>query len=121
MIRRNSFILLMSGSSVLLLGAGLLGNQALFGALIGYWIGVGCSVWVQREAALSIELELKPALRRMRRGFFGRLGVVTTAVVAVARFQREWLLFLALGIAVGVILSIITIAINMLRGEGGDK
>lgn len=121
-MKRSSFVVLMLGTAgILIFGAGLMGNQDFYGVLIGYWMGFGYTVWIHWESVRSSELETKLALRRMRRGFLGRLGMVTLVVVAVARFQADWLFHLALGIAIGVILSIITVAIHMFRGEGGDK
>ena len=119
---RSSFVVLMAGSAcILIFGAGLLGSQAFYGALIGYWMGFGFTVWVYKETMQIADLEMAPVLRRMRRGWLGRLGAVTLAVVVIARFQADWLMYFAFGIAVGVILSIITAAIHTYRREGGDK
>ena len=47
------------------------------------------------------------AIRRMRRSFFVRLGIITLVVVGVARFQKVWLPSFTIGIAVGILLSLI--------------
>lgn len=121
MIARSSFIMLMAGSALILIGVNFLGNQALYGALIGYWVGFVYTEWIYRETVRSSRMELKQALRRVRWGTLGRFGAVTIIVIAVARFHKDWLFFMAVGIAIGMILSIITVAIHMIRNEGGDK
>jgi membrane protein YqaA with SNARE-associated domain len=98
-----------------------MGRQAYLGGLIGYWVGFGYTVWIYRETQRSTELDIHLALKRMRRSLMARLGMVTLAVAVVARFRMNWLLSLALGIATGVIVSFITVAIHSLRGERGDK
>jgi len=118
---KSSFIALWIGTACILLGIAVVGNSTLLGSLVGYWAGFGYTVWVYRDTMSSSELDLKPALSRMRRGFISRLGMVTLVVIAVHRFQESWLLSLALGIAVGVIVSFITVAIHRIHGERGDK
>jgi membrane protein YqaA with SNARE-associated domain len=118
---KSSFIALMSGTACILLAVALMGRQAYLGGLIGYWVGFGYTVWIYRETQRSTELDIHLALKRMRRSLMARLGMVTLAVAVVARFRMNWLLSLALGIATGVIVSFITVAIHSLRGERGDK
>ena len=99
-----------------------MGQPNFLGSLIGYWVGFAYTVWVYRDTQSSSELDIRAALSRMRRSFFSRLGMVTLVVVVVARFREGWLLSLALGIAVGVIVSFITVAIHRIHGErGGEK
>jgi len=118
---KSSFIALFSGTACILLGIALTGYQTFFGGLVGYWVGFGYTVWIYRETQRSSELDIQTALIRMRRSLMARLGVVTLVVVIVARVQSKWLLSLALGIATGVIVSFITVAIHKLHGERGDK
>ncbi|MCO1601519.1 hypothetical protein [Desulfosporosinus nitroreducens] len=118
---RSSFIALLSGTACMLIGVALTGRQVFFGSLLGYWAGFGYTLWLHREAVLSSELDIQSAIKRMRRNFMARLGMVTLIVVAVARFQSSWLFTLALGIVTGVIISFIIVAIQKNYGERGDK
>jgi len=118
---KTSKIAFWSGTACILLGIAVTGYQNLLGSLIGYWTGFGYSLWVYRDTMLSSELDLRTAISRMRRGFFSRLGMVTLVVIAVDRFQEKWLLTLTFGIAVGVIVSFITVAMHRINGERGDK
>jgi membrane protein YqaA with SNARE-associated domain len=118
---KSSFIALWSGTAFILLGIALTGQQSYLGSLVGYWVGFGYTEWIRIETLRSSELDVRSALNRMRRGLLARLGIVTLVVVTVARFQASWLFSLAIGIATGVILSFIIVAINKINGERGDK
>lgn len=118
---KSSIIALWSGTACILLGIAISGRQSYLGSLVGYWVGFGYIIWIHRETQRSSELEIRSALKRMRRGLVARLGMVTLVVVTVARFQTSWLFSLAIGIAAGVIISFIIVAINKIHGERGDK
>ena len=118
---KNSKIALWSGTACILLGIAITGQQSYLGSLVGYWVGFGYIIWINRETQRSSELEIGSALKRMRRGLVARLGMVTLVFVAVARFQTSWLFSLAVGIAAGVIVSFITATIHTIHGERGDK
>ena len=118
---KSSLIAFWSGTTCILLWIAITGQQSYLGSLVGYWVGFGYIIWIYRETQRSSELEIHSALKRMRRGLVARLGVVTLVVVTVARFQASWLFSLAIGIAAGVILSFIIVAISKINGERGDK
>ena len=118
---KSSIIALWSGTACILLGIAITGQQSYLGSLVGYWAGFGYIIWIHHETQRSSELEIGSALKRMRRGLFSRLGMVTLVVVTVARFKASWLFSLAIGIATGVIVSFIIVAINKINGERGDK
>lgn len=118
---RISFIAIMSGTACILLGIALTGKADFFGSLLGYWVGFGYTLWFHREALLCSELDIQPAIKRMRRNLFARLGMVTLIVTLIARFHKSWLFSLALGIVTGVIISFIIVAINKVNGERGEK
>ncbi|HZK54608.1 MAG TPA: hypothetical protein VFC84_10490 [Desulfosporosinus sp.] len=118
---KSSIIALWIGTACILLGIAVSGEQSYLGTLVGYWVGFGYIIWVYRETQRSSELEIVSALQRMRRSLMARLGMVTLVVVAVARFQASWLFSLAIGIATGVVLSFIIMAMNNVNGERGDK
>ena len=118
---KSRFIALWSGTTCILLGIALTGHQTLLGSLAGYWVGFIYTEWIRRETLRSSDLDVNSALKRMRRNLVSRLGMVTLVVVVVARFRVSWLLSLAVGIAIGVIVSFITVAIHKIHGERGDK
>lgn len=118
---KSSIIALFSGTACILLMIAISGQQSFLGSLVGYWVGFGYIIWIQRETHRSSELEIRSALQRMRRGLWARLGMVTLVVVAVARFQASWLFSLAIGIAAGVLISFIIVAIRKINEERGDK
>lgn len=117
---KSSIIAIFSGTACILLVIAISGQQSFLGSLVGYWVGFGYTIWIQRETHRSSELEIRSALQRMRRGLWARLGMVTLVVVAVARFQASWLFSLAIGIAAGVVISFIIVAIKKINGERGD-
>lgn len=118
---RSSFIALWAGTACILLAFALTGNQNLLGGLIGYWTGCGWTIWVHRDTLASSELDVRSAVHKMRLSFFSRLGVVTMIVAAVARLRENWLLGLALGIALGLMVSFITVAIQRIHRERGEE
>jgi len=118
---KSSFIALFIGTACILLGVAFTGHLAFLGSLIGYWVGFVYTLLIHRETQRSSVLDIHSALIRMRRSFMARLGMVTLVVVIVARFQSNWCFSLALGIATGVIVSFVTVAIHKLHGERGDK
>jgi len=118
---KSSIIAFWIGTACILLGIAITGQQSYLGSLAGYWVGFGYTIWIYRESHRSSELEIRSALKRMRRGLVARLGMVTLVVVAIARFQASWLFSLAMGIATGMIVSFIILAINTIHGERGDK
>ena len=118
---KSSIIALWSGTACILLGIAISGQQSYLGSLVGYWVGFSYILWIHRETQRSSEVKIDSALRRMRRSLMGRLGMVTLVVVAIARFQASWLFSLAIGIATGMIISFIILAINTIYGERGDK
>lgn len=120
MIKR-SFIALWSGTAFILLGTALTDHPAFLGSLLGYWVGFGNTLWFHRETLRSSVLDIRSAIKRMRWSFVKRLGVITLIVVAVARYQASWLPSLALGIATGMIVSLIIVAIHQISSERGDK
>ena len=118
---KSSMIALWSGTACILLGIAISGQQSYLGSLVGYWVGFSYILWIHRETQRSAEVNIDSALRRMRRSLMGRLGMVTLVVVAIARFQASWLFSLAMGIATGMIVSFIILAINTIHGERGDN
>lgn len=102
----RSNVILWGGTSVLLVTIALTKHWAWMGTLIGYWTGFLNSAWLYRDTQRSVGLDVAAAIRRMRRSFFVRLGIITFVVVGIARYQKSWLPGLAVGIAVGVLVSL---------------
>ncbi|MFZ3371592.1 MAG: ATP synthase subunit I [Desulfitobacteriaceae bacterium] len=106
-------------TSLVLLGITMTGNRTWFGVLLGYWLGYYNSEWLYRDVLISTEMDVYSAIRRLRRSFFVRLGIITFVVVGVARLQRAWLPSLAIGIAVGIPLSLIfMVRRQIMSGKG---
>lgn len=103
---KNNLILLLVGTSFILMGVAVTGNSNLLGALPGYVLGFLLTFWLHRDTLRSVDDEVVIAIKRMRRSFFARLGMITLVVVAVGRFQAAWLFPLALGIALGLVVSL---------------
>jgi membrane protein YqaA with SNARE-associated domain len=104
---KSSYIPLLTGTSVILIGIALTGKNNLAGALIGYWIGFVYTQWLHRDTLRCVDGDVVTAIKRMRRSFFARLGMVTLVVAVVGRFQTDWLFTLALGIALGFVVSLV--------------
>lgn len=107
------------GTSLLFLAIAVTGNLTLLGALLGYWLGFLNSVWLYRDTLRSIGLTMIAAQKRLRRGFFARLGVITTVVIAIYRFRNDWLVSLVIGLAVGLFLSLFVIYRRQIFGGKG--
>ncbi|HVJ49215.1 hypothetical protein [Desulfitobacterium sp.] len=103
---KSKFVGLLLGTSGLLFVIGLTHKSSILGAVLGYWIGFWYTQSLYKDTQSSAELEVSLAIRRMRRGFFGRLGFVTLVVAAVGRYQKSWLFSLAIGIALGLVVSL---------------
>ncbi|MHB1653173.1 MAG: ATP synthase subunit I [Desulfitobacteriaceae bacterium] len=110
-MRNNVFALwgvaLWGGTVVLLVGITLTGRLDLLGAVLGYWLGFINLAWLHRDTLRSVDLDVRRAIARMRRSFFARLGVVTLFVVAIARWEKSWLLDFVFGIAAGLLISLL--------------
>lgn len=116
---KSDKVILLGVSILVLLGITLTGQRTLLGALLGYWLGFLNSEWLYRDILISTELDVYSAIRRMRRSFFVRLGIITFVVVGVARLQRAWLPSFTIGIAVGILLSlIIMVRRQIISGKG---
>lgn len=116
---RSSLVFLFIGSSLIFLGIALTGLESLLGLLIGYILSFIFIQILYRDTIQSVELDLNLALRRMRRSFLTRWGLITLAVAVVGRFKTEWLLTLAVGIAVGLLVYLLVSIIEVLKDRRG--
>lgn len=115
------FVAQWGGTACILLVIAVTGQVAFLGSLIGYWVGFGNTIWLRRDVIHSSELDIRSALGSMRRSLLSRLGIITLIVAAIARFRANWLYSLVLGIAFGVIVSFIAVAIQQIQQERSDK
>lgn len=116
---RAVIILLGTLSSALFLGISLTNNYALLGILIGFLTGLFNIQWLFRDANKALDQELYVALKIYNKSLFSRLGMVTLVVATIGRFRPEWLFYLAVGIAVGIIIPLISaIRQQLMRGRG---
>lgn len=93
----------------------------LMGILIGFLTGLINIQWLNRDSRKALSKELKGALRTYYLSLFSRLGMITMVVVSVAKFKTEWLLYLAGGIAAGIIIPLIIAVWKHYLTEGGDQ
>lgn len=107
------------GSALILIGVSVRNSFPLLGALPGYIVGFVLTGWLRHDTLVSSEMDAITAIKKMRRGFFARLGALTLAVAATARFQPEWLPGLAAGIALGIVVSISVSMVSKIR-EGKE-
>ncbi len=107
MKNRTVLILLGFFSSAIFLGIYFTKNYSLLGALIGFSAGLFNIQWLFWDANKAIDKDIYSAVRIYRKSLFSRLGMVTLVVATVGRFRSDWLFFLALGIAVGIIIPLI--------------
>lgn len=117
---KSKFVFLLLGTSGLFLAMGLTHNNSFLGAIVGYWTGFLFTLWLYKNTQSSLKLELSMAIRRMRRSFFARLGFVTLVVAVVGRYQKSWLFSLAIGIALGLVVSFIIGIKEYLQAERGE-
>jgi len=104
---------------VIILGIYFTNNVNLLGILAGFLTGVFNVQWLFKDANKAIDQELSTAVKIYYKGLFSRLGMVTLVVVMVWRFQPDWLFYLALGIAGGIIIPLILeIRQQFLHGRG---
>lgn len=119
MSNRLAIILVGVTSSGILLGIFFTSNYNLFGLLLGFMTGLINIQWLSRDTKKVIDEEKFVALRIYSKSLFSRLGMVTLVVATVGRFRPDWLLFLALGIAGGIIISLIlSIRQQIMHGRG---
>jgi len=117
---RSNSVALWTGTALILAAMAITGREQLLGAVVGYWLGFLNSAWLYHDTRRSVDLEMRRAIARMRRSFFARLGVITLAVVATARMRSGWLPELALGIAVGLLVSLVSYLRRHILMERGD-
>lgn len=104
---RITTIILGLVSSLVFFSVFFTGNYALLGLLAGFATGFFYILWLFRDAKKTADKELIAALSSYQRSFFFRLGVVTLIVALIGRYQSDWLLPLAIGIAVGITIPLI--------------
>lgn len=106
-MKRNNAIPLLIGTSLLLLGIAVTGETSLLGTLLGYWSGFVYTEWLHRDTLRSVDVDVFSAIKRMRRSYFARLGMITLVVAAVGRYRMDWLFSLAIGIALGLVVFLV--------------
>jgi nicotinamide riboside transporter PnuC len=107
MKNRTALVLMGLVSSIIFFGISFTKNYALLGALIGFGAGLFNIQWLFWDANKALDQDIYAAVRIYRKSLFSRLGMVTLVVATVGRFRPDWLFFLALGIAAGIIIPLI--------------
>lgn len=119
MNNRTVIILLGFVSSAVFFGIFFTSNTSLIGILIGFITGLFNIQWLSRDANKAIGEDMSIALRIYNKSLFARLGMVTLVVATIGRFRPEWLFYLALGIAVGIIVPLIIVMRQQLGSGRG--
>lgn len=119
MSSRIAILVLSLVSSLVFFSVFFTGNYDLLGILAGFVTGLGYYLWLARDAKKAYDKELAVALKIYYKSFFSRLGMVTLVVAAIGRYMPQWLLYLALGIAGGIIIPLIAAIKEQLRSERG--
>lgn len=94
-------------ASLIFLAVFFTDNYGLLGILLGFITGLVNIQWLFKDARKAVDDELEAALRRYRRSLFSRLGMVTLVVAVMGKYRPEWLFYLTLGIAAGIIIPLI--------------
>lgn len=118
---KASQIALWGGTTVILVLMGLTGNWAWLGVLAGYWTAFVNMALLAWDTMRGAQMDITGAVRRLRWSFFKRLGVITLMVGVVGRWHRNWLPGFAVGIALGLFISLFSIAINKILSERGES
>lgn len=120
MTKNKKLIVLLLGTSVLFFVMALTHEFRLLGTLLGYWLVFFYIQWLQKVARSCLKLDVSVAIQRMRRSFFARLGFVTCVVAIVGRFQENWLFSMALGLALGLMVFLISDVMDYFHKERGE-
>lgn len=117
----NRTVIILAGytSAVFFLIIFFTSNYLLLGCIIGFLTGLFNILWLFRDAKRALDKELREALIIYHKSLFSRLGMVTLVVATIGRFRPEWLFYLALGIAAGVIIPMILAIRQQLRDGRG--
>jgi hypothetical protein len=119
MSSRAVIIFLGFSSAVIFIGIAFTNNYGLLGILAGIIAGLINIQWLFKDARKAIDQDLYMALKIYYKSLFSRLGMITLVVATIGRFKPEWLFYLAVGIAVGVIIPLIlAIRQQLMRGRG---
>ncbi|NMA68324.1 MAG: hypothetical protein GX958_02760 [Desulfitobacterium sp.] len=118
-MKKSSWILLFGVSSLILPIVAITGKTEILGVLIGYILSFILILWLIKDTLSNVDGEILVAVKRMRRGFFTRIALVTLVVVVVGYYFPDWLFPLAIGIALGLIVFLIDNIKGILqRGKG---
>lgn len=118
---KNKTAMMLTGIVALAVTLGIYatGHNALTGIFIGFLTGLFNVQWLFKDASKAIGQDLTQALRIYYKGLFSRLGMITLVVVMVWRYQADWLFYLALGIAGGIIIPLILAIRQQILHERG--
>lgn len=97
------------------------GHQPILGCLVGYWVGFLNILLLQRETIKSSELGVRSAIIRMRGSLVTRLGMITIIFVALARLSTGWLIYFTVGIATGLVVSILNMIFYEIHRERREE
>lgn len=120
MSNKRLFVLTSGMLSMTLIGISLSGEPGLWAAFIGYLTGIFNGQWLKRDARKIINRDLQEALVTYYKSLFARLGMVTLLVATVGTFVPGWLIYLAGGLALGIVLPLAASILKQTSTKGGE-
>lgn len=96
-------------------------NYSFLGSLLGFLTGLFNFQWLFIDSKKALNKDLTGALKIYYKSLFSRLGMVTLVVATVGRFRPEWLFYLALGIAAGIIMPLMLVIFKNFLLRGGER
>ena len=121
-MNRKTWIGLVVGTGVLIgLLAWLTGEQRLWGGWIGFTAGLVNSHWLFKDMRKTADGDMARALRGYRRSFIIRWGLFALFIFFIARVRPDWLFSMAVGIAGGIIISLIMTILSLKFFEKGGE
>ncbi len=93
----------------------------LVGLLIGYYTGIINVKWLLRDARKAMDKDKKAALKTYYKSLVFRLVIITLVFAVVAKFQPEWLYYVAIGMMIGIVIPIIVARHQLRKMKGGEN
>ncbi|MCM1565900.1 MAG: ATP synthase subunit I [Dehalobacter sp. 4CP] len=93
----------------------------LVGLLIGYYTGIINVKWLLRDARKAMDKDKKAALKTYYKSLVFRLVIITLVFAVVAKFQPDWLNYVAIGMMTGIVIPIIVARHQLTKTKGGEN
>jgi len=100
------------------------GQDGIWGAIVGFVVGLVLFQWLFRDLAGAMEDDLSRVLARYVRSLVIRWSCVALVVLIVMRMFARGLIYLVIGLALGVMAAILMEVLKITRNtkeKGGEK